>query len=119
MGRDGDEEIKERLRKITGCPSVTTTSEAVVEAMNVLGLRRVAMLTPYNEDITRREIEYFASHEITVSDFAFRDIEDNLGRGSVPPEESFRHAVELDHGVADGTFLSCAERSRNRHNRVS
>lgn len=107
-GRDGNEAIKEQLRGITGCGRVTTTSEAVVEAMKTLGLRRVAMLTPYDEDITRKEIDYLQLNGITVSDYRNRDIQDNLDRGSIPLEESLRYALELDHATADGLFLSCA-----------
>ena len=107
-GQDGNQAIKERLRGLTGCPDVTTTSEAVVDAMKALGLRRVVMLTPYNEDLTRREIDFLGLHAVAVSDFHFRDIEDNLDRGSVLPEESLRYALELDYTEADGIFLSCA-----------
>lgn len=107
-GRDGNEAIKEQLRSITGCGRVTTTSEAVVEGMKTLGLRRVAMLTPYDEDLTRKEIDYLQLNGIMVSDYRNRDIQDNLARGSIPLEESLRYALDLDHAAADGLFLSCA-----------
>jgi len=107
-GQDGNEGIKDRLRDITGCARVTTTSEAVVEAMHALGLRRVVMLTPYDEDITRREIDFLGHHGVAVKDHHYRDIEDNLDRGSIPPQDSLRHALDLDHVSADAVFLSCA-----------
>ena len=107
-GRDGNQAIKDSLQNITGCHDVTTTSEAVIEALKALGIGRVAMLTPYNEDITQREVDFLAAHDIAVTDFQFRDIQDNLDRGSVPPEETFRHATKLDWEAADGIFLSCA-----------
>ena len=106
-GQDGNEAIKDRLRDITGCPSVTTTSEAVVDGIEALGIRRAAMLTPYDEDITRREIAFLAAHDIVVTDYKYLDIEDNLDRGSVTPEETFRNALTLNHDGVDGTFLSC------------
>ena len=107
-GQDGNEAIKDRLRATTGCPRVTTTSEAVVDAMATLGLGSVAMLTPYDEDLTRREVDFLAGHEITVTDFKYRDIEDNLDRGALPPDESYRFALGMDYERADGIFLSCA-----------
>lgn len=107
-GQDGNEAIKDRLRDVTGCDQVTTTSEAVVDAIHHLRLDSVVMLTPYTEDITRREVDFLAYHDVTVTDYHYRDIEDNLDRGTIPPEESWRYALELDHASADGVFLSCA-----------
>ena len=106
-GQAGNQAIKDRLRTITGCPQVATTSEAVVEALKGLGVRRVAMLTPYDDDVTGREVDFLGYHEIAVTDFTNLDIEDNLDRGSVTPEQSFRSATALDHQGADGLFLSC------------
>jgi maleate cis-trans isomerase len=107
-GQDGNEAIKHRLRSETRCPAVTTTGEAVVDAMKALEIRRVAMLTPYDEDVTGREIDFLASHGIAVTNYACLDIEDNLERGSITPEETFRNALKLDLGDADGIFSSCA-----------
>ncbi len=107
-GQDGNQAIKDTLGRLIPGAKITTTSEAVVEAMRALGLRRVAMLTPYDEEVTRREIDYLGWHGVSVTDFAFRDIEDNLNRGAVSPEESYHFASQLDLSDADGTFLSCA-----------
>jgi maleate isomerase len=107
-GQDGNEEIKDNLRRITGCANVTTTGEAVIEGMKALGLKQTAMLTPYDEEITRREVDFLGFHGIGVPDFHYRDIEDNLDRGAIPPEDSLRHALDLDYASADGLFLSCA-----------
>mgnify|MGYP000844142173 FL=1 len=107
-GQDGNQSIKDRLSRITGCPNVTTTSESVVEAMSTLGIKRSTMLTPYNEDISSREVDFLASQGVHIIDYKFRDVEDNLDRGSLLPEESFHYASQLNFKEADGTFLSCA-----------
>ena len=107
-GQDGNQAIKETLGRLIPAAKITTTSEAVVEAMRALDLRRVAMLTPYDEEVTRREIDFLGWHGVSVTDFIFRDIEDNLDRGAVPPDESYHFASQLDLSDADGTFLSCA-----------
>lgn len=107
-GRGGSEAIKERISDLIDGAEVTTTSEAVVEAMTTLGMRQVAMLTPYDRATTRREIAFLGEHGIAVTSCSFRNIEDNLDRGAVPLEESFRCAMKLDRSSADGIFLSCA-----------
>ena len=65
------------------------------------------MLTPYNEDISSREVDFLASQGVHIIDYKFRDVEDNLDRGSLLPEESFHYASQLNFKEADGTFLSC------------
>ena len=44
---------------------------------------------------------------MTVMDLDFRDIEDNLDRGSLPSREWLEYALALDYAGADGFFLSC------------
>lgn len=65
------------------------------------------MLTPYNEDITRREVDYLRSRNIKVVDYRYLDIEDNLDRGAQMPEITFEHARKLNFEGADAVFLSC------------
>src|ERR1051325_8157228 len=54
-GNKGDEAIRKRLGELTGKPAMST-SQAVLTAMKRLKLKRVVMINPYNEDLTRREI---------------------------------------------------------------
>ena len=106
-GRDGDDEIKRTLGRIIPGAKITTTSEAVVDAMAAQGMKSVAMLTPYDEETTNREVAFLQSHGIVCPEFRFRDIYENLDRGSVLPEESLRIASEFDVSAVDGIFLSC------------
>ncbi len=106
-GQDGNQVIKDRIGEITGCSRVTTTSEAVVEGLRVQQVQRVAMLTPYDDEITRREVQFLEYHGFEVHSFDNLDIEDNLDRGSVTPEQTFSNALQLDYKKAQGLFLSC------------
>jgi len=105
-GNKGDEAIRQRVAQLTGKPTMST-SQAVIAAMRKFKLQRVVMLTPYNEDLTRREIRWLADNGIEVIDFHYRDIPDNLDRGSQSPEELFALAKRLRWQEADGIFLSC------------
>jgi maleate isomerase len=105
-GNKGDAVIRQRVAELTGKP-IMSTSQAVIAAMKRLGLKRVAMLTPYNEDLTKREIGWLASNEVEVIDFHYRDIEKNLDRGAQFPEKNFELARRLNWRDADGIFLSC------------
>ena len=106
-GQDGNQAIKDRLAELVPGAKTMTTSEAIVRGIEAFGMRRVVMTTPYDEDLTNREIEFLAYHGVTVTGFDFRDIEDNLDRGDLPATEWLKYAKALDYSEVDGFFLSC------------
>lgn len=105
-GRKGEKEIRQKIKSITNCRVISTT-QAVVEALKQFHAKSIVMLTPYNEDITLREVNYLKSVGIEVLDYRYRDIEDNLDRGAQTPEVTFYHARKLNFGEAEAIFLSC------------
>ena len=106
-GEDGNQEIKARLQaKIPGA-EIMTTSEAIVNGIKAHGMKRVVMTTPYDNDLTTREVEFLDWHGVDVIDFQYLDIEDNLDRGNLPAQEWLEQAKGLDYKNADGFFLSC------------
>ena len=106
-GQDGNQAIKDRLAELVPGSKTMTTSEAIVRGIEAFGMRRVVMTTPYDEDLTNREVEFLAYHGVTVTGFDFRDIEDNLDRGDLPATEWLKYAKALDYSEVDGFFLSC------------
>ena len=106
-GQDGNQAIKDRLAELVPAAKTMTTSEAIVGGIEAFGMRRVVMTTPYDEDLTNREVEFLAYHGVTVTGFDFRDIEDNLDRGDLPATEWLKYAKALDYSEVDGFFLSC------------
>ena len=106
-GQDGNKAIQDRLAELVPGAKTMTTSEAIVRGIEAFGMRRVVMTTPYDEDLTHREVEFLAHHGVTVTGFDFRDIEDNLDRGDLPATEWLKYAKALDYSEVDGFFLSC------------
>ena len=106
-GQDGNRAIKDRLAELVPGAKTMTTSEAIVRGIEAFGMKRVVMTTPYDEDLTHREVEFLAYHGVTVTGFDFRDIEDNLDRGDLPATEWLKYAKALDYSEVDGFFLSC------------
>jgi maleate isomerase len=105
-GKQGDQRIRHQIQAITGTP-VVSTSQAVVAALRQLDTKQIAMLTPYNRDVTLQEMDYLETTGIKVVDYHFLDIEDNLDRGAQVPEVTFYHARKLDIESADAIFTSC------------
>jgi maleate cis-trans isomerase len=56
---DYDETTKRRMSAGTGVPAITS-AEAVGRAVRALGVRRIALVSPYSEPVNERAAHYFA-----------------------------------------------------------
>ena len=106
-GPGWEREIREKIERITKAP-VMTTSQAVVEALRSFNLSKVGMTTPYDQDVTEREIGFLKENRIEVTDYRYWDIVENLDRGAVHPQRTFHYVKQLDLSRAEGVFISCA-----------
>lgn len=108
---EGEEKITERLRGASGCATVVTTATAVVEAMRSLGLRRLAVATPYLEFVNREEKTYLEGLGFEVTRILGLDLgHDEAERkmiGRQAPGVVYRLAREAWTKDADGIFISC------------
>lgn len=106
-GLSHDQEVCRRLGEIAGCPGMGVIS-SVAEALERRELRRVAVLTPYVEELTRsigksleeQGFEVVAAHGMNI------DVNFQLAQPS--PADIVDFAKESLAGVeADGVFVSC------------
>jgi len=65
LGRDGEESLKQRLERKTGI-RFTSAFASVVAALNALRVRRIAIATPYSEDITSKCKCALEAHEFEI-----------------------------------------------------
>lgn len=106
LGPGFDRVLSERLSEATRTPA-TTTATAVVEALAALGAERVAVGTPYVEDINRRE-----RHFLEAAGFAVPRIE-GLGLlrdreiGALGEAAVRDLARRVGEAESDVVFLSC------------
>lgn len=110
-GRGGDTEIAERLSSTLDCPAIVT-STAVAAACVALGIRRIAAMSPYTDDLNARLIAYFAGHGITVTRVypyqrTYPGGTTSRELGSMRPEELLRDARAIDEDGIEGLFLAC------------
>ena len=100
-----DTQLIQRIQKVVKVPT-TTTATAVIQAFHELGIRSVSVGTPYNEELTRREKEFFEKsgiHVPKIKGLNFQDkdwFEDHLDR-----VKNLAH--EVNQANADAVFLSC------------
>lgn len=105
------DQLTASMAEKTGTPAIVTAG-AVVAALRVLGIKRVAMGTPYVDFVNRREVEFLAEHGIGVTRYLGLELGHNQAErrsiGHVPPEAVYRMACEIDSPDADAVFISCA-----------
>jgi maleate cis-trans isomerase len=106
------DEIRAMMAKHAGCPTVLT-AEAVVAALRHLGIRRVAVVGPRTELVTRREVEFLGAEQFEVVSSCCLGLgateEERRGIGRVPPQVLHRLAVTADRPEADAIFVSCTQ----------
>jgi maleate isomerase len=90
-----------------GCAApVVTSAGALVDGINALGARRVALIAPYLKPLTQLVIEYLNDFDIDVVDSISLEVEDNLQVGRLDPMALLDVARGLDLRRADALVLS-------------
>jgi len=105
-GPGHDTRIAARITEITGVPA-TTVSTAARLALATLGLRRLALCTPYQDSMTAKVAEYLAASGYEVVSMAGRRKADNLAIGDDPLDEIVDFVAANAAPDCDGLFLSC------------
>lgn len=103
-GRAGERQLVAAMLS-TGVSSAVTTSGALVRALASLGARRLAVATPYDEEITQRLADYLAESGIRITAAAHLGLTERIW--TVP----YATTVELVRSIAttpcDAVFVSC------------
>ena len=105
-GPEGDARTREAITLATGVEA-TSTAAAIQEAIAALGLKRLILMTPYEQDVNNHEIDYLRQigvgvvHDVAL---ALPGSDDYLAQ---PPERWADLASEHARDEADGYFLSC------------
>ena len=107
-GRDGEAALHDLISSAANAPAITT-SGAVAEALTWLGSRRVALYTPYPEELNDHEEEFLASHGIeTVCAYGLKHFRRRGDRRrDSPANYSTSWTRNLRRPEADTIFLSC------------
>lgn len=91
-----------------GIPGLTT-STAVVRALNTLGLKKIAMATPYIKEINEAEARFFEGNGFTVTCLKGLELLTNTEFSDRPPYVLYELGVRTyrETPEADGLFISC------------
>ena len=107
QGLSYDLELLKMLEDTVGCPAITTASAAVA-ALAASGVRRLALLTPYPEAMTRREQQFIEEALPGLRVVNQRSLGIDTGRaiGDLEPSVADRESRRVDTPEAEALFLS-------------
>lgn len=85
---------------------VVSSAGALTEALHHLGVRRVAVLTPYVRSLTETVCGYIQHEGVEVVDSISLEVADNLAVGRLDPANLVELADRVDTSDADALILS-------------
>jgi maleate isomerase len=103
----GPESVNRRIRESTGIPSITTI-EAVLAALAATRLQRIALLTPYVEEVVAAEVAFLTAQGFEVVARAGLPCATPVEQGTQSPGVWLELARGLQDSGADGLLISCA-----------
>ncbi len=105
-GKGYDQELIKIIEDATNLPATTTTT-AVLRALNTLGVSRIALATPYTDELTKLEVQLLTDSGYEVTAWQGGGIESVVDIQDCPPEVSYQRALEVDSDQAEAIFISC------------
>ena len=108
VGRPGyDAELVGMLESTVGCPALTTAG-AEVTALTQAATKKLALLTPYPEQMTLMEKEYLEMTVPGLKVVSHRSLGMSPGLviGDIEPMVAYRESRNIDTDHADALFLS-------------
>jgi maleate isomerase len=110
MGRGYHRQSEARLRALTleneGAAPVVTSAGALVEGLQALGARKVAVLAPYMKPLTALVVNYLEHEGIEVLDAVSLEISDNLEVGAQDPRAPIEISRRLNTANCDAVVVS-------------
>ena len=97
----------ETIGSIVHCP-VVLTSRCMVEALRSLGVRRIALVTPYLDVINEAECAFLKGYGLEMTVVRGLGLSGSAIR-EVPPEEVIALVRDADTPDAEAVFISCTD----------
>ncbi len=107
-GKKWETQLIKRMKSSVSIP-VVTTAGAVVDAINEIGLKKIAVATPYADQLNKAEREFFEENGFEVTNLKGLGYYTGEELHAEPPMTTIRLAREVDSSEAEGVFLSCTD----------
>lgn len=103
-GTDGERRLRDSILS-AGAPSAVTTSGALIDALELLAARRVAVVTPYVDSVTERLLGFLGEHGVETVSSVGLGLLNHIWR--VTYAEVVQAVREVDRPDAEAIFVSC------------
>ena len=104
-----DAEFCRGMSEKTGKPSITTAG-ALVEAIKMLKVNRVAFTSPYVKRLSAEAVHFLEQSGISVvNELAFEKDLSSVEQNALTPQDAFEMALKVDHSDAEAIVISCTD----------
>jgi len=104
--RVSQKRLSERTRDNGATAPVITSAGALVEALKVMGAKRIALVAPYMVPLTKLVMNYIAEEGFEIVDWRALEIPDNLEVGRHDPAKLPAIVAGMNYAQADVIVLS-------------
>jgi len=104
--RTAAEALRRAINGSAANSEVMTSAGALVEELKSFGAKRISLMAPYTDALTRRVVEYIEGEGIEVQDAINFSIEDNLDVGARDPMKLLEDVKRLNVRNVDTVVLS-------------
>ena len=101
-----EDQIDAALRAEGVQAPVVSSAGALLKALDHLGARRIAMVTPYMKPLTKLVADYIESAGVEVHDALSLEVPDNRAVAQLDPADLLEHHRKLDLRDCDALVLS-------------
>ena len=103
----GYDSIKEKVNLAKPEAKVTTPITSAIKALNILGINKISIFTPYTKKINDSVVSYFEKENININSLSYFDIDSDLDIGKVDEDHLFDVLSEIDLTNSEALFVSC------------
>lgn len=103
----GEERVCAELKRGAPYATPTTLISGVLRALHVMDIKKVAVATPYLDEINHREAVYMSDAGFEITNIQGLNIEKDSDMIRVRPEFIADYAAKVDTADADAMFISC------------
>jgi maleate isomerase len=104
--RSAEQRLRARTEENGGSAPVVTSAGALVDALKVIGAKRIALVAPYMKPLTETVVEYIRHEGYEVADWRALEIPDNLEVGRHDPARLPGIVAGMDTRGVDAIVLS-------------
>jgi maleate isomerase len=106
LGSAHDQDLVREITEATGVPATTSTL-AYLEAFRTFGTERIALFTPYTEDVNHQVIASYEREGIKTVDHRALGLSDNESFARVTDDEMRPGSLELAAAAPDALVYLC------------